>query len=209
MKNLRSFLQKDLAERCLRNPNYSVRAYAKDLLVSPASLSQILNNKRPLTQEMAERICTRLELSPLDRKKLLSNGNHLQDKNIDFLEEDQFKAVSDWYHIAILELTQCEDFQNDSKWIAKRLGIHEALVKDAIERLLRLQILKRHDNQLVKNLSPFLTIFNNSTSTEKRKLQKQFLQKGIEALSSVPYEKRSHKGLTFSVHHKSIEDLKK
>src|SRR6202050_4890689 len=62
-REFRLLLQDELAARCSRNPNYSLRSFAKFLSVSPAALSAILKGKRPITHKMKERLGLQLGLS--------------------------------------------------------------------------------------------------------------------------------------------------
>jgi hypothetical protein len=47
-----------------------------------------------------------------------------------------------WYHFAILELTRLQDFQPDSRWIARVLGLNPDEVNIALARLMRLGLLE-------------------------------------------------------------------
>ena len=49
--------------------------------------------------------------------------------------QDVFSYMSDWYHLAILELTFVKGFKSEAKWMSRRLGISEAEVKPAVDRL--------------------------------------------------------------------------
>jgi uncharacterized protein (TIGR02147 family) len=55
---------------------------------------------------------------------------------------DTAAVISDWYHYAILELTRLQDFQPDSRWIARVLGLNPDEVNIALARLMRLGLLE-------------------------------------------------------------------
>ncbi|MGZ3806814.1 MAG: helix-turn-helix transcriptional regulator, partial [Bacteriovorax sp.] len=81
-----------------RNSSFSLRAFAKNLGLSPASLSQILSGKRPLTLSTAKKICDSLNLSPIEEQQVLlsflsSSGKGVENaqNSIAMLEVDRFK----------------------------------------------------------------------------------------------------------------------
>src|SRR4051812_6095236 len=134
-----------------KNRAFSLRSFARQLQISPASLSQIFSGKRQVTLTTAKKICDRLNLSPLEEQKILAGlmnslPNLLKAKShrqgVD-LEADRFSVIADWYHFAILSLTEVKNSQPEPRWIAQRLGIQVREAKAAMDRLLRLNLLER------------------------------------------------------------------
>jgi plasmid maintenance system antidote protein VapI len=122
--DFRKILQNELLKRCKQNPAYSLRAFAKSLRVNHAALSQIMNNKRPLSKQMFERLAEGLSLRPEQTTPLLKNW-HLnqkvsshksenknepkQNRGKEFealkkLDDDAFALTADWYHTVLLEI---------------------------------------------------------------------------------------------------------
>lgn len=64
-------LRAEFTKRKSKNPFYSLRAFARDLHISPASLSLILLGKRTLTVSMARRVLARLPMPTSDQEKFL------------------------------------------------------------------------------------------------------------------------------------------
>src|ERR1017187_10325064 len=62
--DFRRFLQEELVQRIQKNSRYSLRSFARLLGIHPGTLSQILNNKRPLTKNAKEKIARKLGYSP-------------------------------------------------------------------------------------------------------------------------------------------------
>jgi plasmid maintenance system antidote protein VapI len=58
-----TILNETFSEKKKRNPNYSLRAFARDLEISASNLSTILNGKKRLSSEQACRIAVRLQFS--------------------------------------------------------------------------------------------------------------------------------------------------
>lgn len=152
-------------ERKARNAAYSTRAFARDLGISQALLSLVLSGKRPLTVKQAAQMSVLLgfdkdqaqaflettllalpenskALKRLRRERRAAGATALPAKPhfIDY-ELERFKALSHWYHLAILDLTTTQGFVDDPVWIARRLGIGPVEARDARERLLTLGLL--------------------------------------------------------------------
>jgi plasmid maintenance system antidote protein VapI len=63
-------LQRELANRCRRNPHYSLRAFARHLEMDSSTLSAILRRKRPITQKSSQKLTIALGVQfpePLSR----------------------------------------------------------------------------------------------------------------------------------------------
>lgn len=147
---LQHALRVRLDEMKLRNSSFSLRAFARLLGVSPASLSEFLNGKRLLSFKMLKKLAERMCLPPSQMQEL--NDRILRDKNgIENiphsdrrriqLQNDQYFLVSDWHYYAILCLAETPNFKDDYHWIAERLQTSVGKVREAMERLLRLELL--------------------------------------------------------------------
>jgi uncharacterized protein (TIGR02147 family) len=143
-----------------RNPEYSLRSYAKKLQLSPSTLSGILAGRLSVTKRMAEKILRSLCIDPVTSVQLLSQLTNKASKNktrkmglgaeVDRsfaqFNMDQFYLISDWWYFGIMSLAETEDFSDDPKWISKRLGIGIPETKIALERLERMDLLARAKN---------------------------------------------------------------
>lgn len=65
------WLREDFEARKRKNSAYSMRAYARDLKVSQSILSLILNGKRGIGLNLAERLSETLNLSKREKKEFL------------------------------------------------------------------------------------------------------------------------------------------
>jgi uncharacterized protein (TIGR02147 family) len=208
----RTLLQHELARRCERNPRYSLRAFARMLEVDPGLLSKVLANKRRLTLAMAQHIAQQLELEPATRRRfLLSITGQEQEGGEDagagpasaeeqtLIDETQFQIIADLRHYGILELSTTADFKPDARAIAARLGMTAIEAQLAIERLLRLGLLVRDGDQLIKRSASVTTANKNVTTGALRLHQKQVLKLAINALENEPLERRSMTSMTMAV----------
>ena len=55
-RTYRDVLRAKLAQRCERNASYSLRAFARDLTLSPSYLSEVLNGKSFLSPAICDRV---------------------------------------------------------------------------------------------------------------------------------------------------------
>ena len=147
MNKISLLLKNEFEKRRKRNNQFSIRAYARWLGLSPAQVSQMINGKRNITIKCFQKISEKLNLTPFEQKKYLQEYNTYYKNpntqiNRNLLNEDQFKLISDWYHLSILSLTKIKNIKNDSRWIAQQLGITSLQVNEAISRLKRLGCLQ-------------------------------------------------------------------
>ncbi|MGZ3771103.1 MAG: TIGR02147 family protein [Bdellovibrio sp.] len=214
--------------RKTRNPRYSLRAYARDLGMPASKLSQILRGRCGLSETRAREIAEKMGLSTAEkdifatmvatkhsrsdfaRKKAQQKlENFLSHASYRTLSLDAFKIISDWYHLAILELTDIVDFRSDPKWIARRLQIPLKITKEAIDRLLEFGLLDRKNDGTFFQTDVFLQTPSGIPSLELRKHHSQILSKADEALTKVPVELREFSSTTFTISESQIALLKK
>lgn len=205
---LRGYLQQEFLERLKRNPQYSLRSYAQFLGLNSGTLSQIFKGQRKMGPRMFKKLVHRLGLSPELAQKLDPSKAHSSDQYSQ-LSVDSFHVISDWYHFAILELIKTEDFQADAKWMAKRLSLTVTEVHLALERLERLQYIKKDDSRgyqvCENNLS---TLSHDFTNAAFKKLQMQILTKAIEAVETIPLEQRLQTSLSIALNRDDLPKLK-
>lgn len=214
----RSYLKRELEERCQRNPKYSLRAFARDLELHPARLSLVLNKKQGLSEKSARGIAKALGLAPPDTEHFVylviasdsrsksaravaqAKLTHLDGQTEEgrILREDAFCVISDWYHYAILELTSLKDFRSDTSWIARRLGIslHEA--EQAVARLIKLGLATKVKGVL-KQTDVILSTPDGVPSQAVRNFNTQILKRAIDAIHLQKVDERSISTLTIAV----------
>lgn len=66
-------LNGDLRKRKLKNPRYSLRAYARFLGLDPSTLSRILSGKQTPSIEVARKLLRKLCLSPQENRKIVAS----------------------------------------------------------------------------------------------------------------------------------------
>ncbi len=184
--NYKDEIKLNLLKRQSNNPSYSLRAYSRDLDVSLTALSSLLAGKRNLSIKNAIKVAEKLSFSPLQTKLMLQS---LSEKNIvglikdnDLLKEDEFNLIANWYCMALLTLIRNNKTRNNSKKLAKKFGIQEQQIKEALGLLKRLNFIEIKDG-LIKRRVKDLTTSNDIPSEALRKYHKsnlQLAQKNLE-----------------------------
>jgi uncharacterized protein (TIGR02147 family) len=210
MESIREYLTQELNSRQLRNPEFSMRAFARWLGVSPAQLSQMLAGKRTVTVKTAKKICDRLDLAPYQRRKFFSltiqDENEAQTKKLK-LEEDQFRLISDWHHFAILSLANLPKASSDPRWIARRLNISRENANLALQRLERLGIIQT--KPFLKQISDPLDVVSETPSLAIRHYHKQCLNLALEKIDTVSNGLRQYQSLSLLFNPKQMNQFKK
>jgi len=224
----RTLLKEELVKRQKINPLYSARAMAKNLNVSPGFFCQVLGGKRKLSEEKARLILQKLNWGA-KKKKLFLNLVRLestvnaevrsqllseilsQKNNASYfhnIEIDQFAIIADSYHYAILELTETADFLPSADWIARKLNLTVETVELAVERLLRIGLLKQERKKLTKSWSDY-TAGREIPADAIRKFHTQNLEKAKVALQQQQLSSRDFSGITMAINPKMIPKAKK
>lgn len=216
-KDYREFLKDELEHRTISNSKYSMRAFARDLDLSPQVVSLVLNGKKGISAEVSLKIANRLGLTVEESSYLcdlveLSNvkSNELKEvlnyrlskytpnRKFRTVSEENFKLISNWYHYAILELTSTADFQSDPRWISSRLGITLECTNEAIDRLCKMGLLDIRDGKYSKvNLN--ITTTQDMPSDAIRMATTQLLQKAEFALNHHEVSAREFGTMTMAI----------
>lgn len=221
----RTILKNELEKRCEKNKSYSLRAFALYLQISAAQLSRVLSGKKNLSHESAIYISRKIFKRKSDREefmlfvevaisknqeikelayKKLKNAQNLN--NSIELELDTMNYISKWYHVAILDLTMLSTVTINSKSVASLLGIKEIEAGLAIERLLRLGLLKLQNGAYVKThtrLKSTTGIPNESI----KKFHRQMLAKAADSLDTQSLQRRFFMGKTMSIKKTDINTI--
>jgi uncharacterized protein (TIGR02147 family) len=200
-----AYLKAEFERRRARNKAYSMRAFASSLGVGIATLSDVMSGKRGLSPKNRVKISEKLKLSPLDRERFLTKQNQEEELEKLELEDRKFRLISDWYHYAILELTYVKDHKASAAWIAKKIGIAKTTVKDALVRLVELQLLKIEDSCLIQTTPPLKTT-DNIPSLAIRKRHQELMDLAKESIEHDPIDQRYFYEITIAVDPARVEE---
>lgn len=100
--SLDEVLRDTLEARKLKNANYSLRAMARDIDVSPSTLSKILNGKCMASDKMVLDIVEKIDL-PTEEKERVVFFERCR-KLMDFLKQESAGALQNRHHEQIMTL---------------------------------------------------------------------------------------------------------
>jgi uncharacterized protein (TIGR02147 family) len=222
-QSVQDFLVKELERRVNVNARYSQRGFARNLGLSAGELSEVLRGKRKLGLKAALKISRAMGLNPAESKHLLhlSQFEKSRDWNIETrlmndgpaltssqVNEDVFHMVSEWYYFAILNLADTKDFIWNSAWISRRLGVGRVQAKTAMERLLRLGLIKRSNGKFKPNTDVILST-KGVSSEAIRQYHRQMLGKALDALNFQPVQERDISGVGFACNTDDVDAIRR
>ncbi len=214
-------LQSSFEQRRSANLSYSLRAFSRDIGISPGSLSEILNGNQGLSLAKAEIIAKKLGLSETEKDYFLNliESKHARGEarrkaaalkltkyktnQHQILDLDAIKIISDWYHFAILELTHLKIFKPNIKWVARALAISEKEAEEAVIRLEKMGLLKIETKKWV-DTQTFLATTDGVPSSSIRNLHLQMIQKAQLAVMNQNVEERDSTAIIFSMNKNSL-----
>src|SRR3989339_149457 len=219
-------LQELLLAAKMKNGAYSLRAFARRAGIGPAALSEILNGKRRVSKKGMEKVLRNLCLSPAEIGQILDlYVNEKLDKSSEDgtiqnrekkstkpsieLAMDQFHTISDWYHFAILSLSETDDFDSDEVAIARRLNIGVDEVKMAIARLIRLNMLSKSKNGKLKPTGASYNTTDDIADIALKKAHLRNLELAQRSLEKDSVEKRDFVSMTMAIDIKKLPKAKK
>lgn len=200
-----------------------MRAFSSYLNISPATVSHLLSGKRSPSVKFVTQLFSKLDLDPaekdlilasVDKKKSVQLTNEAAtnvsaEDNYRLIAIDGFKLMSDWYHYAILEMTDAKGFKFEYPWIANQLNISVTEARQAVERLLRLELVLKQNGTLVKTQGFVTNGDDTLTSSAHKQLQRHVLQKALDAIDTVSTEEKDISSITMAIDEAKIPAAKK
>ena len=218
---IQNLLRDGLMELQNKNSSYSLRSYANKLDINVGALSSIMNGKRNVSRDLAERLIRRLMLDPQRRSEILAlwplkraykkseqkDSEHFGPRYLE-LEASQFKMIAEWEHYAVLSLMKCKDFQEEIAWIAERLGITEHRALEVIKRLLEVGLIKRNSEDKLVRTYADVRSSDDTANLSLRKSHEVTLDLAKESLNREKIHERDFTHITMAIDPKKISVAK-
>lgn len=220
-------LNQELEDRLRRNPRYSLRSFARDLAVAPSWISDVLNGKKGISAGKAQDLCKclgfsrqetetfvlsvkahhsrkasdrRVALDQLKKMKSLSSA-------IQKLTDRDLEEAGSWYHQAILELIELDDFDHTESWLVRKLNLSPKLVSSAVQRLIKLGWLGIEDGKMRSHSVTSETVFD-VPSRQVKNYHVEILDKARVALNEHPVYEREFLSMTLAFNSKRMNEAK-
>jgi uncharacterized protein (TIGR02147 family) len=186
----------DFESRKTKDSGYSLRDHSKFLGIPTSGLSEIFNGKRKISRRMARKLMARI---PLEAKVAAEVAKELSGKSSKTPEADNefvvldrsvFEVISNWHYFAIISLCDLDDFDSSAKSIANRLGIPLNKAKDAVAKLIDLDLLSRNSDGRLKPTQRNLTTTTDISNLAIRRSHQEHLDLASAALERIAVEER-------------------
>ena len=217
-----------MIEKQKKNPKFSLRGFARLIGVQSSYLSMVLSGKRDLSEEKAHQIAEKLSLSSLDTKKFVtllrlekaSTASHKEQvlgelqalspetETTRDLSIDDFRVISEWYHLPLQILAQLEDQAWSEEWAAKSLGITTHEVIQALERMTALEMMEWTLGKRPIITGGRVSVQSSFKNDALRKYHTQMLEKNIEALTEQEPSERFTGSMNLALDEKQLQEAK-
>jgi uncharacterized protein (TIGR02147 family) len=222
----REILKDELLLRCKNNSLYSLRSFARFLMMEPGQLSRVINRKKNISLATARLIAERLfteekrknlfldlveyNLAKKEQAKELAYkriAKKLRNQPEINLQLDALEVISNWYHLPILELSEILGTDFKSTKVAFFLGISEIEARSAIGRLISVGLLKKNGESYQRTH----TVLNTATDIPSkyiRQFHQQMISKSLASVEGQSVDERYLRGKTISIAKKDLPKFK-
>ncbi len=194
---------------------------------SPTALKHVIDGKRNLSLESANRFATALKIEGIrrhyfltlvlfnqttsleEREKYLNELLELRrTDNPSRLNEEQYDVFSKWYHLAIKELIELPDYKNSSKWIGRVLSpqISANEAADSINLLKRVGLIEKQDGAF-RPVNKVLVTDERVRSVKVIEYHRQMIQLGADSITRFRPEEREVSGTTIRVNKEEFRSV--
>lgn len=193
MITCRKRLQVEFTRRLTVNPNYSLRAFARDLKLYPSQLCEVFKGRKGLSRDSIARISKNLQWGTT--------------RTLKAKPADDITPLT-WYHLALLELATREVVEDEPKSIGRRLGISTLAARQAIVTLSECGLVQVRNGHL--RAVPERIFFGSDTpSSEIRRFHKEFLQLAARQIDLTEYQERELSSSILALTEDQVQDFRR
>lgn len=210
-------LKDELVQRQRRSAAYSLRAYARDIGVHPATLSQVFKGKRPLPLKDSQTVVNKLALGPKERTLFLESlyrvKTSIDDIKIDhdterfMLDESHFNVIAEWEHYAVLEMFDLENPEISVAEIVRRFGLSEMRADVVLNNLITAGLIRHENGKLVRAHTTVRTT-EDVKSIALQKSHLETLEMGKTKLEEIEVSLRDFSSMTIAVDPEKLTEAK-
>ena len=214
---IQNLLRTNLVNLQSKNERYSLRSFSAKVGVHVGALSSIMNGKRNVSRDLAERITRKLLVDPQSRAEILSlfpeKRKYLKQDELPTgpryleIEASQFKLIAEWEHYAVLSLANCTNFESETDSIAQRLNITEPRAREVVKRLLDLNLLTVKNGKLLRTEASVRSS-DDTVNLSLRKSHEETLVLAKESLNRDSVHERDFTYVTMAIDPKKMSVAK-
>jgi plasmid maintenance system antidote protein VapI len=204
--NARQILHTYLKKKKETNPNYSLRSLAKHLNVPSGRLSEILTQKRRITDTQLVKWLQNLGTQNELKKELSSLLKSLK-KSVVISKEDIAILEND-LHFAVLSLFETSNFKFDYDWIAERLNTSHDEIKLIFQNLEKVGLVIKNGSTYERCQRSVKTTQDIPSSALRQSVKKSILN-GLDRIDSTDVCLRDISSITLAINTKKMHLAKK
>lgn len=163
--------------------------------ISKTTLAEFISNKRSLSEINEKKLCEYFGIRPQQELRALS--------------EEEFRFVSEWYHLALLNYIGHTDRLIDPIKVAKLFSISTTELKETITRLEKFSLIVKTAPKTYKRTGNFFKTESQIPSKAIQRFHLQILQKSCHALEELPVTEREFGAVVLPVDEESYDLIKK
>ncbi len=200
------------------NPQYSLRAFARDLGVHHGTLGQVLKGNRPLPYKVSENVVNKLRLGPKERtlfmesllrKKLTIDSIKIDELDERFMvDESYYKFIAEWEHGAIIELFNVDGFTGSVDDISLRLKISINRAEVVLYNLLTCGLVLKDDQGKLTLAHPDIRTTEDIANQALRDSHIETMKMGIEKIEKIEVELRDFSSATVAINLEKLPEAK-
>ncbi len=209
---LLQILRDEFKQRISRNPQYSLRAFAKSLKIHSSTLSGILNGKRRITPTQAQKILRELDIDRTEKKRILlqliEGKIESRPTAYETLDEDTLDVVGGWEHFALMACLDLYPKGRTASQLAEKMKLPLAQAQTALDRLLKLSLAQVEDG-IWKPTGRYFTTTQDVPSESLRQAHREYIEKALASLDQHALQDRDISGITMAISSKKLPQAKK
>ena len=229
MKHLK-LIKAAIQSKRVTNSQYSNNALARDIGVSGAFLSNILNGKKDIPLDVLVSLLERLNFDDFTKNEFLKfflmhkySGtlfeqylgalNPLEQHNFLPLVTPTSSILKKWYYLAILEYFSCDSYTENLEKIAHRFALTDNEVLETFFVLEKAKVIEKDAEGRFKKCERYIRIPTNEPVVYIREFHNQMIEEAqknlMQKISTEDFQKRLITGITVAVNPKNIEQCKR
>ena len=226
----RAYLRDRVSYERDRTPVFSNRYIVQKAgFKSPTALKHVIDGKRNLSLESANRFAGALKIEGIhrhyfltlvlfnqaltteEREKYLNELSELKRTEVPSrLEEARYEILSKWYHLVIREIVELPDFKNSPEWISHVLvpKISPVEVVESLSLLRSLGLIEV-DGGHMSAAEKTLVTDERVRSIKALEYHRQMIQNGMESMVRFTGDEREISGTTLRMNSNDVQNVKK
>jgi uncharacterized protein (TIGR02147 family) len=223
-------VREELRSRQKRRAQYSLRAFARDLEISPSFLCEFLAGRQGLSKARAIWIADKIKLTEEQKEHFLDliqahfGINQAQKKAADFrakhraknisshLRLERFHLIAEWYHFVLLEILTLPGEPRPLEEISAILDVPVEDLEAAISRLKNLDLITTQETNgrvIYQPVEENTTVGEDTPDQAVRLMHQQTLAFHSHAVENKPYSERENVTVTFAICQEQWPELRK